>query len=273
MGEEGCCMTLHRRSIQGALLFTVSLGSSTALASHAATLSLSESTLNLSNFNQSPQDTASSTLANTFVEGSQANAFSTANATFFAAPPVSVSNNSASLASGQGNFYSGLGQSQAQNLGAFFVGANQSLSFNFESSLVLRAAADNPSFEGARSTGNLFFLVRDSTSQNIYGSFGAFGNVATQDNNDFLDFQIGNGVTLAGTPTAQTAFGSSQESAQASANGSFAYFFEQPTTVSLLAFTNNQADVQAVPENPNPIAFVLLGLAGIAARAWKKSRG
>jgi hypothetical protein len=267
-------MKLNRRFIQWALFLTASLGSATtASAGHAATLSLSESTLNLSNFNQSPQDTASSTIANTFAEGNQANAFSTASATFLAAPPVSASNNSASLASGQGNFYSGLGQNQAQNLGSFSVGANQSLSFNFESSLILRAATDNPSFEGARSTGNLFFLVSDSTSQNVYSSFGAFGNVATQDNNDFLNFQIGNGVTLAGTPTTQTVFGGSQESAQTTANGSFAYFFEKPTTVNLLAFTNGQADVQAVPENPNPIAFVLFGLAGIVARAWKKSRG
>lgn len=267
-------MKLNRRSIQWALLLTASLGfSPTTFASHAATLSLSESTLNLSNFNQSPQSTASSTNTNAFAEGNQANAFSTANATFFAAPPVSASNNSASLASGQGNFYSGLGQSLAQNLGTFSVGANQSLSFNFESSLALRAAADNPTFESAQSTGSLFFLVRDSTSQNVYGSFGAFGNLATQNNNDFLDFQIGNGVTLASPPTTQILLGGRQETAQASANGSFAYFFEQPTTVNLLAFTGNQADVQAVPENPNPIAFVLFGFVGIVARAWKKSRG
>jgi hypothetical protein len=231
--------------------------------------------LNLSNFSQSPQSTNSSTSTNTSASAPNpldaANALSSAEATFVSAPSTTALNDSVSLAVGQGNTYSGLAQSQAQNLGTFDIGANQSLSFNFESSLFLRAIADNPSLESANSTGNLSFIVSDSTSQNIYGVFGLSGNLATENNSDFLNLQ-GDNVTLASAPSLQSLVGGNQELAQASVNGSFNYFFTQPTAVTLSVFTGNQASVQAIPENANPIAFVLFGLMGIALKAWKQSR-
>jgi hypothetical protein len=70
----------------------------------------------------------------------------------------------------------------------------------------------------------------------------------------------------------QSLVGGNQESEQASVNGSFNYFFNQPTSVTLSVLTDNLANVQAIPENPNPIAFVLFGLLGIALKAWKQSR-
>jgi hypothetical protein len=247
-----------------------------SLPSQAATLSLSGSLLSLSNFNQSPYSPSSSTNANTFAAARNpldiANAFGTAEVNFISAPSPSVSNDSLSLALGQGSSYSGLGQSQAQNLGTIFIEANQSLSFTFDSSLSLLATTDNPSLENANSIGNLSFVVSDSQSQDIYGSFSLSGNLATQNNDDFLNLQVGNNVTLASAPSLLSAFGGNQESAQALASGSFNYLFTQPTTVTLSAFTDNQANVQTVPENVNPIAFVLFGLMGIAVRAWKKSR-
>jgi hypothetical protein len=267
---------LNRRFIEWALLFTASLAavsSTSTLASQAATLSLSGSSLSLSNFNQSPQSTASLTNTNTFTAAPNAldaaNALGTAEANFISAPSPSVNNDSASLALGQGVSYSGLSQSQAQNLGTFFIEANQSLSFNFGGSLLLQAVADNPSLENANSMGNLSFAVRDSESQYIYGSFDLSGNLATQNNNDSLNLQVGNNITLASPPNLQSAFGGNQESAQASASGSFNYFFTQPTTVTLFALTSNEANAQAVPENPNPIAFVLFGLMGIGIKAWR----
>jgi hypothetical protein len=268
-------MKLNQRAVQHTLSLVASLVVA-ALPSQAATLSLSGSSLSLSNFNQSPQNTASLTNTNTFTAAPNAldtaNALSTAEANFISAPFPSVSNDSASLALGQGSSYSGLGQSQAQNLGTFSVGANQSLSFNFESSFILQAVADNPSLENANSIGNLSFVVRDSESQYIYGSFDLSGNLATQNSDDFLNLQVGNNITLASTPSLQSTFGGNQELAQASASGSFDYLFTQPTTVTLSAFTDNQVNVQAVPESANPIAFVLFGLMGIGLRAWKQSR-
>lgn len=268
-------MELSRRVVQHTLPLVVSLVMA-ALPSQAATLSLSGSSLSFSNFNQSPQSTTSLTNTNTFTAAPNAldtaNALSTAEATFISAPSPAVSNVSRSLALGQGVSYSGLGQSQAQNLGTFSVGANQSLSFNFESSFILQAVADNPSLENANSVGNLSFVVRDSESQFIYGSFDLSGNLATQNSDDFLNFQADNNITLASTPSLQSAFGGNQELAQASVNGSFDYLFTQPTSVTLSAFTDNQANVQAVPENVNPIAFILFGLMGIGLRAWKQSR-
>ena len=268
-------MKLSRRVVQHTLSLVVSLVIA-ALPSQAATLSLSGSSLSLSNFNQSPQSTASSTNTNTFTAApnalDSANALATAEANFISVPSPSVTNNSVSLALGQGGSYSGLGQSQAQNLGTFFVEANQSLSFSFGSSLFLQAAADDPFLENANSIGNLSFFVRDSESQYIYGSFDLSGNLATQNNGDFLNFQVGNNITLASTPSLQSAFGGNQELAQASVNGSFDYLFTQPTAVTLSAFTDNQVNVQAVPENVNPIAFLLFGFMGIGLRAWKQSR-
>ena len=274
-------MKLNRRVVQHTLSLMVSLVIA-ALPSQAATLSLSGSSLSLSNFNQIPQSVTSLTNTNTFASAAASNALDTANtlstaqalaiaeANIILAPSPSVSNDSLSLALGQGSSYSGLGQSQAQNLGTFFIEANQSLSFTFDSSLFLQAATDNLSLENANSIGNLSFVVSDSESQYIYGFFDLFGNLATQNNDDFLNLQVGNNITLASAPSLQSAFGGTQESAQASVSGSFDYLFTQPTTVTLSAFTGNQANVQAVPENANPIAFVLFGLMGIAIRAWKK---
>ena len=271
-------MKLHRGIVQPILFLIAPLVLSSALTSfpgQAATLSLSEGMLNFSNFSQGPQSTNSSTNTNTFASAPNpldtAFANSTAEANFISAPFASASNNAASLAFGQGNTYSGLAQSQAQNLGTFNIGANQSLSFNFESSLFLQAVADNPSLESANSTGNLSFVVSDSTSQNIYGAFGLSGNLATQNNDDFLNLQ-GDNIALGSAPVLQSLVGGNQESEQASVNGSFNYFFNQPTSVTLSAFTDNLANVQAIPENPNPIAFVLFGLLGIALKAWKQSR-
>ncbi len=267
-------MKLSQRVVQHPLSLVVSLVIA-ALPSQAATLSLSGSSLSLSNFNQSPQSTNSSTNTNTFASAPNALdttfANSNAEANFISAPFATASNNAASLAFGQGNTYSGLAQSQTQNLGTFNIGANQSLSFNFESLLFLQAVADNPSLESANSAGNLSFVVSDSTSQNIYGAFGLSGNLATQNNDDFLNLQ-GDNIALGSAPILQSLVGGNQESEQASVNGSFNYFFNQPTSVTLSVFTDNLANVQAIPENPNPIAFVLFGLLGIALKAWKQSR-
>jgi hypothetical protein len=265
-------MKLSRRMVQNTLSLIVPL-LITALPSQAATLSLSGGSLGLSNFNQSPQDISSSTNASTFISAPNpldtAKALGTAEANFISAPAPAISNDSVSLASGQGSSYTSLAQSQAQNLGTFSVGANQSLSFNFDSSFILQAVADDPSLESANAIGNLSFVVSDSASQYIYGFFDLSGNLATQNNSDSLNFQVGNNITLASLPNIQSAFGGNQESAQASASGSFNYFFTQPTTVTLFALTSNEANAQAVPENANPIAFVLFGLMGIGLKAWK----
>jgi hypothetical protein len=265
-------MKLSQRTVENTLSLMIPFFVA-ALPGQAATLSLSGGSLGLSNFNQSPQSTSSATNTNTFTAAPNAldtaNALGNSEANFISAPSPAVSNDSVSLALGQGGSYRSLGQSQTQNLGTFSVGANQSLSFNFESSFILQAAADNPSLENANSIGNLSFTVSDSGSQYIYGSFGLSGNVSTQNNDDSLNFQVGNNITLASPPNLQSAFGGNQESAQASASGSFNYFFTQPTTVTLFAFTNNEANAQAVPENANPIAFVMFGLMGIGLKAWR----
>lgn len=240
--------------------------------SQAASLALSEATVEFSNFSSSPLDTLASTSANTFAAAepdSSAVAVAEAEALFVVEPP-SAFNSTLSAVVGEGSNYSGLAESQAQIVGNFFVEANQSFAFDFTADFNLSTSVDEPTVESASATGDLgFFLVDTNEQTNIYDFFVVSGNLTTPGTNDFIYSKKSDNLTLSLNSYADD-FEGPQESITVSVDGSLERSFDQPTAVTLIEAKVNQTSVP-VPETESAIALLLfLGFMGNRYAAQKK---
>jgi hypothetical protein len=248
-----------------------------ASPSLAATLASSGGELTLRNINQIPQDIATLTNTNTFAtaEIGSTTALAGAQAEFIVDASASASLNSGSLTSGDGIIYQGLADSISQVFGNFSVGANQYFTLDFTASLGLEASTDTLQSESASATGNLSFLLIDSTTQAIYESFSLLSYLDSQGDNDYLEYQASENITLTNN-SSQTSFGGTQEFANASVEGSLQHLFTSSTNLTLVAVTTNQASVASVktPESSSSVAILgFLGTIGMGFGVKRKLFG
>ena len=240
----------------------------------AATLGISEATVNLNNFSHNPLDvlTLTDTFTDTFATDGQVNADANAVAHFITNPPI-ANNSSLSTVNGNGSAYSGSAESIAAVIGYdFSVNQGETFSFNFDADLDLRTSIDNPQFETANATGKITLELYDTTNQNNWlhlDSFTLSGNLTSLGDNDYLNHHTSNSIKLNPSGMMDTSFGSKQESANASVQGNFSRTFDSLTTLTLVEVKNNQASV-SVPE-PSSFLGLLLGVIGVGYRITSKA--
>lgn len=250
------------------LLFVTPIAAGVSLAaspSQASTLAFSGSEFEFNNFSQSPYTVATLTDTNTevFSNGGTVAALADAQAYFGVKPPLAF-NSSVTLAFGEKKDYVGLAQSQAQVVGNFLVDAGKSFSFDFTGFLEMGTAIDDPVGESASTLGSTYFLLLDSTdsgNSTLLDYFGIFGKITTPGNNDFLETQKSEHVTLTSQPIV-TSFGGKQESASASVTGKYYRDFSSRTNLTLVEVKQNEAKVK-VPESSNTLALLFFCTIGV----------
>jgi len=253
----------------------------------AATLGNSEAEVRIYHFSHTPSDI--SILAETFTNAVATDGLAIAEANndiTVVTDPFSADNTSFSRANGNGSVYSGLAQSRAAIIGYdFLVDPGQTFSFNFDAALNLATSIDDPKFEATNVTGNISLSLYNTTNQNnwiLLDSFTLTGNIATANNNDYLNYDTGISFTLNPRETTfDTSFGGNQESARASTHGIFSRLFDSLTSLTLVEVKTNQADISStgssvpVPEPSNVLGSLLciLGLGyRITSKAFRATR-
>ena len=248
----------------------------------AATLGNSEAIVKINDFSHVPSDVL--ILAETYSNAVASNGLVIAeanNALIVGNDPFFAKNTSFSRTNGDGSEYSGLAESTAAIIGYnFLIDKGETFSFNFKAALNLETSLDNPQFESATATGNIYFKLYETSNPDnwIYlDSFTLSGNLATMSNNDYLNYENSNSFTLNPSKTAlETSFGEQQETAQASTQGIFSRNFDVLSNLTLVEAKTNQAEVNAnrgsvsVPE-PSNMLGLLLCVTGMGFRITRKA--
>ncbi len=262
-------MELKIRSIKYWLGLVTPIVTSSILAasqSLAANLAFSRGELNFSNINQIPEYTVNSSNTNTFTTVRLGSTLALADTQAVFIDDASASDYSITFSDGHESY--ARADSLSQLLGSFFVEANETFSLDFSADLELGILADNPESEPAIATGDLSFLLIDSTTQAIYDSFSLLGNLSNQRDGDYLDYHLSENINLTDS-SLETSFGRTQEFANASVQGSLQHVFTSPTNLTLVAVTSNQASVKT-PEPSNTLALLGLFISiGIGFRVGK----
>jgi len=236
----------------------------------AATLALSESGIEFSNFNldASSTSTTTNTNAETFSTNGTVVSVATANAVFIEKPAGGI-NVASNQVVGDGEEYSGLANSVSTVAGSFLV--QHSLSFNFTALLNLATAIDDASRESASALGGIAFQLLDA-QQNVLDTFGLFGQVGTPGHADLFEQFVSCAIALSPTSTVDKSFGGQNEFIQAAFQGTYqrTFNFDTPTMVTLVEVQGNQANVAAVPE---PTTLLGIGLAGAIGAVLKRRSG
>lgn len=219
-----------------------------ASPSFAASESCAATSVNFSLFSHNPFDVFTKADSNTTTVTTDgfSVADANANANFLINPDASQTtayNTAESQTKGDGNSYLGLGESSAALLGyKFLVGAGETFSFNFKAFLGLGTSVDNPSLESANSLGAIAFQLFEETdsASTLLDSFSLRGNVTSFGNTDFIDEQHSSNISFNHSDIS-SAFGGTQESAQASIFGQYSRTFATPTYVTLFETKSTQA--------------------------------
>lgn len=221
-----------------------------ASPSFAASESCAATNVNFSLFSHNPFSIFTETDTNTTTVTTDGASIAAANAdaNFAINPDASQTtayNTAQSHTKGDGNSYLGLGESSAALLGyKFLVGAGETFSFNFKAFLDMGTSVDNPFAEGANSFGSIAFQLFEETdsASTLLDSFALFGNVTSFGNTDFIDNQHSGNIFLDHSDIS-SAFGGTQEFAQASISGQYSRTFATPTYVTLFETKTTQAFV------------------------------
>jgi hypothetical protein len=243
-----------------------------SLPSQAATLAFSQSTVDFSNFSQSPNVTDTFTDTDTLVISTGGNALASAiaEAQFTVFPPV-ASNITNSTTTGEGIGYSGQAISEARIIGQFLV--ETQFSFDFQATLNLATAIDDASFETAEAFGALGFSLLDSSNPNapvLIDQFSLLGSLPKLDNSDVFRLQPGNHIVLGGSTTLQTTSGEKSESAEALITGFYQRSFASPTSITLVENKFNQANVQSVPDPSTVLGTLSFTIAVLVRKMGRK---
>ncbi len=273
------------------LIFTPLVTSSVLVSSpsHAATFSLSNSQLKITNLSQ----TFSPTLLNQAdilgisqgetakVELNNINVINEINI-----PNRELFTSAVSVALGESKDYLGLANTNAKLWINFDVDGGENLSFDFTADLQLATTIDESPVENASTSGSLKFFLLDTTAipkaniptfleglfsnnnipEQTLESFFLSGSLNTLGNNDSLDIQNSNNVIYTSVPSSRLVNGGTLELATASVAGSVNRSFESKSNVTLFVSRKTQVTVKA-PEPSTSLALILLaGLVAVATR-------
>ncbi|MEG4119263.1 PEP-CTERM sorting domain-containing protein [Microcoleus sp. N9_B4] len=258
-------MKFHHSS--GAIAFLLATPLVTSLSvgiapSSAATIASSAAAVTIDNFSHTPTDTGTSTNTNTQAITNSGAVISQANAeAFFISNchELLAANLSQSEVIGSGNNYSGLAQSQAAVIGEFFIDAEETFSFNFQTFLALLTSVDNPQSERARANGSISFLVINTVTNILLDSFqfaigldsssGFYANALVS--NSFKPTQINFNFLADGSAATSLLYTS----------GVYSRTFNSATNLTVVEVKNNIAEAEAVPEPSTVLGTALfLGL-------------
>lgn len=239
----------------------------------AATIGSSEATVNINNFSHNPDDvlTLSDTFTDTFATNGQVNTDVDAVANFFTKAP-SANNSSFSRVDGNGSEYFGSAESIAGVIGYdFSLKPGETFSFDFDAALNLATSIDNPQLEAANAQGTITFKLYDTTNQDNWLDLDYFtlsGNLTSSGNNDYLNYDNSDSISLNQSGIIDNHFGGERESANASVQGSFSRTFDNSINLTLVEVKNNQASV-SVPE-PSSFLGLLLGVISMGYKITSK---
>ena len=227
--------------------------------SKAATFASSFSEFEFNNFSQAPStvETFSDTnaLPQVFGEDGIAEAKAEADAIFVQVPPIFGGNVNFSKASGDGQAYSAFANSESRVVGNFEIEADTIFSFDFLTDFNLATSIDNFPSENARASGDISFFLLDIENDTILDSFNLAGNLATQGDNDFIDLQASDNVSL-NEPFIDSNFGGLEESLEVFVSGSFERTFANQTNLALIEVKQNTVLAKA-PEPSTGVALLL----------------
>ncbi|MEG4035935.1 PEP-CTERM sorting domain-containing protein [Microcoleus sp. w1-18aA5] len=259
--------------ISGAIAFLLATPLVTSLSvgvapSRAATIAGSAAAVMIDNISHTPTDTGTFTNINTYTQAI-ANSGSviseaTADAVFISnCHELLAENLSQSAVIGSGNNYSGFAQSQAAVIGDFFIDAEETFSFTFQTFLALLTSVDNPQSERARAGGSISFWVINTVTNILLDSFqfaisldsssGFSANAFVS--NSFKPTQINFNFLAEGSTAATLLYTS----------GVYSRTFNSATNLTLVEVKNNiakaEAEAEAVPEPSTVLGTaIFLGL-------------
>ncbi|AFZ08606.1 PEP motif putative anchor domain protein [Oscillatoria nigro-viridis PCC 7112] len=255
----------------GAIAFLLATPLVTSLSvgiapSSAATIAGSAAEVAIDNFSHTPTYTGTSTNTNTQTIANSGAVISQANAeAFFISNchELLAANLSQSEVIGSGNNYSGLAQSQAAVIGDFFIDAEETFSFTFQTFLALLTSVDNPQSERARANSSISFWVINTVTNILLDSFQfAIGLDSSS------GFSANAFVSNSFKPTQINFNFMAEESAAASllyTSGVYSRTFNSATNLRLVEVKNNiantEAEAEAVPEPSTVLGTaIFLGL-------------
>jgi hypothetical protein len=220
---------------------------------NANTLAQSGAAVELFNFSHRPQAANAQTFKAAIAIGTprQVSASAFADAEFLSQNgTVAGRNVSLSLASGTGANYSAEAKSEASVIGVDFqVGANQTFSFDWQSSLLVNATSDSPG-EHSFASGLFGFEIytRDANQQlHLVDTLDLFGSDDAS-HGTLFDFNASSGFNFTKNQTAN----------QFNLAGRYTKAVAQATQFTVFELKRNQVSV-AAPEPGSAIAFVALG--------------
>ncbi|MEL6165496.1 MAG: PEP-CTERM sorting domain-containing protein [Cyanobacteria bacterium J06628_3] len=241
--------------------------------SEAATFASSTSEFEFNNFSQAPSTvetfTDTNALPQVFGEDGIAKTQVNADAIFVQVPPRFGANFNLSKASGDGQNYSALAESESRIIGNFEVQANTIFSFDFLTDFNLATSIDDLPSENARASGDISFFLLDTENNTVLDSFNLAGSLVTKGDSDFVELQASDNLTL-DEPFINTNFGGLQESLEVSLSGSYKRSFANLTNLALIESKRNIALAKS-PEPSTGLALLLSSsFIGVALRRRRK---
>ena len=232
--------------------------------SSAATIAGSAAAVTIDNFSHRPNEISTSTNTYTQTTANSGSVISQANAdaAFISkCHELLAANLSQSAVIGSGNNYSGLAQSQAAVIGDFFIDAEETFSFTFQTFLALLTSVDNRQSERATANGSISFLVINTVTNILLDSFqfaigldsssGFSANAFVS--NSFKPTQINFNFLAEGSAATSLLYTS----------GVYSRTFNSATNLTLVEVKNNiaEAKAEAVPEPSTVLGTaIFLGL-------------
>ncbi len=239
------------------LLTTSWLASSVLLTSpsQAASIALSQGSLLFTNFSQSPTSTFTNadTDATSIFNGGNVATKADAIAYLGVNPAVGY-NFTSSQAFGENNDYTGLANSQATIQGIFDV--NQNFSFDFSGDLNLATFTKNPQQGSVSASGNLGFALINLANNDVLDYFQIDGSLTTSSNN--AKFKNSENIRL----STFTQFDSNGQEKFTTAvfNGSLNHYFNDKTTIALIAFIETESRVSVPTPSMLPGVVLIWGV-------------
>lgn len=191
----------------------------------------------------------------------------------FSKDPVESFNFTSNVASGEGNTYFGLAQSEAKVAGDFSIKAGDIFSFDFTAFLELYTGLENPFGEIATASGELSLVLLDITNQTVLDSFSVFSKIVTsayaKPSEDVFSYDKSQNINIDFIKNLN--FGSiDKESATALFQGSYRRTFNSDTRLLLIETKTNKVTVQAA--EPSNTFALLLGFGVTTAFLGAKSK-
>lgn len=250
------------------ILFTPFLATSVLITSpsQAATIALSQGKLLFTNFSQSPSDTFTTTNTDTTSISQDGSVVSQADAIAYLGVTPSVGYSlTSSQVFGKNTGYSGLGESEAIIQGIFDVNKNTNFSFDFSANLDLKTFTTNPKYEKASASGNLGFALINLANDHVLDYFQVDGSLTTA-GNDSLTYQNSKNVKFGAFTSSNIA--GEQEFTTTAFHGYLNHYFQDETTVALVAYNSTQSKV-AVP-TPSMLPALIFGWGAISLGLKRK---